>query len=45
MRIERFEDIITWQKAFSLTVNIYKLFEFSKDYGFKDQFREPLFQL
>lgn len=37
MKIERFEDIIAWQKAFSLTVNIYKLFEFSKDYGFKDQ--------
>lgn len=37
MKIERFEDIIAWQKAFLLTVNIYKLFEFSKDYGFKDQ--------
>ena len=37
MKIERFEDIIAWQKAFLLTVTIYKLFESSKDYGFKDQ--------
>jgi len=37
MTIERFEDIIAWQKAFLLTTHIYKLFESSKDFGFKDQ--------
>jgi four helix bundle protein len=37
MRIERFEDIIAWQKAKGLTVQIYSLFENSKDFGFKDQ--------
>jgi four helix bundle protein len=37
MKIDRFEDIIAWQKAFLLTVAIYKLFELSKDYGFNDQ--------
>jgi len=37
MKIERFEDIIAWQKAKVLTVMIYELFEESKDYGFKDQ--------
>ena len=37
MRIERFEDIIAWQKAKELTVQIYKFFEHSKDFGFKDQ--------
>ena len=37
MKFERFEDIIAWQKAKILTVCIYKLFELSKDYGFKDQ--------
>jgi four helix bundle protein len=37
MRIERFEDIIAWQKAKDLTVQIYSLFENSKDFGFKDQ--------
>jgi four helix bundle protein len=37
MRIERFEDIIAWQKAKLLTVQIYRMFEEHKDYGFKDQ--------
>jgi four helix bundle protein len=37
MRIERFENIIAWQKAKELAVKIYRLFETSKDYSFKDQ--------
>lgn len=37
MRIERFEDIVAWQKAKDLSVRIYRLFEHSKDLGFKDQ--------
>ena len=37
MRIERFEDIRAWQKAKELSVAIYRLFEHSKDFGFKDQ--------
>ncbi len=37
MGIERFEDIIAWKKAKELTINIYKLFENSKDFGFKEQ--------
>ena len=37
MRIERFEDVIAWQKAKGLAVLIYMLFESSKDFGFKDQ--------
>jgi four helix bundle protein len=37
MKIDRFEDIIAWQKAKLLTVNIYKLFSDNKDFGFKDQ--------
>ena len=37
MGIARFEDIIAWQKAKELTVQIYTLFEKSKDFGFKDQ--------
>ena len=37
MRIERFEDVIAWQKAKGLAVQIYTLFENSKDFGFKDQ--------
>lgn len=37
MKIERFEDIISWQKAKELTLLIYKILNKAKDYGFKDQ--------
>ena len=37
MRIERFEDAIAWQKSKVLCVEVYKQFENSKDFGFKDQ--------
>jgi len=37
MKIDRFEDIIAWQKAKELTVEIYQMFFESKDFGFKDQ--------
>lgn len=37
MGIEKFEDIIAWQKAKELSIQIYKLFASSKDFGFKDQ--------
>jgi len=37
MRIERFEDILSWQKAKQLAIAVYNAFETSKDYGFKDQ--------
>ncbi|MCB0408661.1 MAG: four helix bundle protein [Flavobacteriales bacterium] len=37
MKIDRFEDIIAWQKAKELTISIYNEFSDSKDFGFKDQ--------
>jgi len=37
MKIEKFEDIIAWQKANELTLFIYKSFSSNKDFGFKDQ--------
>ncbi len=37
MKAERFEDIIVWQKSKSFAVAIYKIFENSKDYSFRDQ--------
>ena len=37
MKIERFEDIIAWQKAQALASSIYSVFSSCKDYGFKDQ--------
>jgi len=37
MRVEKFEDILAWQKAKELTVLIYQCFKESRDFGFKDQ--------
>ncbi len=37
MKIEKFEDIIAWQKAKQITIIIFKIFELSRDYSFKDQ--------
>ena len=37
MAIQKFEDIIAWQKAQDLAVVIYKTFENSRDFGFRDQ--------
>jgi len=41
-RFESFEEIVAWQKAHVITLDIYKLTEipnFAKDYGLKDQIR------
>ncbi len=37
MRIERFEDIIAWQKSQELAILMYRLFKHSKDFSYKDQ--------
>jgi len=37
MKIEKFEDILAWQKAKTLTIKIYTIFEKSRDFGFRDQ--------
>jgi len=37
MKIEKFEDIISWQKGTELSVIIYDVFRSNRDYGFKDQ--------
>lgn len=37
MKIERFEDIIAWQKAKRLTLLIYRLLNKNNDFGYKNQ--------
>jgi len=37
MKLEKFEDILAWQKSQNLAKNIYKLFKTNKDYSFRDQ--------
>ena len=39
MKFERFEDIVAWQKAQDLTLEIYELTRNIKDYCFVDQIR------
>ena len=35
--IEKFEDIVAWQKAKDLSISIYSQFKECKDFGFRDQ--------
>jgi four helix bundle protein len=35
--IERFEDLIVWQKAKELTIMVYEKFKNNRDFGFRDQ--------
>ena len=37
MKFERFEDIIAWQKAKDLTVEIYTIIKKSKDFNYNNQ--------
>jgi len=37
MKIEKFEDIISWKKSQTLAVTVYSLFSKNKDFGFKSQ--------
>ena len=37
MKVNKFEDILAWQKAKLLTLEIYKSFGHCRDFGFKDQ--------
>ncbi|MDC6385089.1 four helix bundle protein [Flagellimonas taeanensis] len=40
MAVQRFEDLIVWQKAQELAVIIYNDFHECKDFGFRDQIRK-----
>ncbi|NGM72892.1 four helix bundle protein [Sphingobacterium sp. SGL-16] len=37
MKIQKFEDILAWQKAQNLAISIYSSFRNLKDFSFKDQ--------
>ena len=37
MKITKFEDIISWQKAQELSIFVYTLFKINRDFSFKDQ--------
>jgi four helix bundle protein len=37
MKIQKFEDLIVWQKSIEISLTIYKLFAGNLDWGFKNQ--------
>ncbi len=37
MKIERFEDILSWEKAKDMTIEIYSVFKEQRDFSFKNQ--------
>jgi four helix bundle protein len=37
MKIHRFEDIIAWQKAQEIAVDVYQIFKDNKDWDFRNQ--------
>lgn len=39
MKVVKFEDLIAWQKAQDLAVEVYKTFEQTKDFAFRSQIR------
>lgn len=39
MKINKFEDILSWQKSQTLNTDVFKLFESNKDYDFVRQIR------
>jgi len=45
MKINRFEDILAWQKAGQLTVSIYKIFEKNCDYSFVNQVKRAVISI
>ncbi len=39
MSIEKFEDVVAWQKAKEMSIQVYRSFESTRDFGFRDQVR------
>lgn len=40
MKIEKFEDILSWQKAKEVSIQIYEIFDINTDYSFKNQIQK-----
>lgn len=45
MGMEKFEEIIAWQKAGELTMKIYEEFRENKDFAFRDQIRRAVISI
>ena len=45
MKIDKFENLISWQKARELSLLIYKLFKKNNDFGFRDQIQRAVISI
>ena len=45
MKIDKFENVISWQKARELSLTIYKLFKTNNDFGFRDQIHRAVISI
>ena len=45
MKINKFEDILAWQKAKELTLLVYTIFKANKDFGFRDQIQRAVISI
>ncbi|MBU0596625.1 four helix bundle protein [Patescibacteria group bacterium] len=45
MKFNKFEEILAWQKAGQLSVEIYKIFQDNKDFSFRDQIRRAVISI
>ncbi len=45
MKIEKFEDILSWQKSQDLALYIYNMFKNNKDFSFKNQIERAVISI
>jgi four helix bundle protein len=45
MLISKFENVLSWQKSKELAIYIYKLFDDSRDFGFRDQIQRAVISI
>lgn len=45
MRIQKFEDLLVWQKAINLTIELYAILNTVNDYGYKNQIQRVVISI
>ena len=45
MRIQKFEDLLVWQKAINLTIALYAILNTVNDYGYKNQIQRAVISI
>ena len=45
MRIQKFEDLLVWQKAINVTVELYAILNTINDYGFRNQIQKAVISI